>query len=57
MKILVVDDEGIVLESCKKVLEPEGFDVSAVKSADEALGAIEKEIPSLVAAGPENAGS
>lgn len=48
MKILVVDDEGIVLESCKRVLTPEGFDVSAAKTADEALEIIEKEIPSLV---------
>jgi DNA-binding NtrC family response regulator len=48
MKILVVDDEGIVLESCRRVLKPEGFDISAAKTADEALEAIEKEIPSLV---------
>lgn len=48
MKVLVVDDEGIVLESCQRVLESEGFEVLLVKSADEALAAIEKEGPSLL---------
>jgi DNA-binding NtrC family response regulator len=43
MKLLVVDDEGIVLESCRRVLETEGYGVSLVKSADEALKVIEKE--------------
>jgi DNA-binding NtrC family response regulator len=48
MKVLVVDDEGIVLESCRKVLEAEGFEVIPVKSADEALSAIEQEHPGLL---------
>jgi len=48
MKILVVDDEGIVLDSCKLVLESEGFEVRMVKSADEALAEIEREMPSLL---------
>ena len=48
MKVLVVDDEGIVLESCKKVLEAEGFNVIAAISADEALSAIEREMPDLL---------
>jgi DNA-binding NtrC family response regulator len=48
MKILVVDDEGIVIESCRRILKPEGFDIAAAKTADEALGIIEAEIPSLV---------
>jgi DNA-binding response OmpR family regulator len=43
MKLLVVDDEGIVLESCRRVLEFEGYAVSLAKSADEALELIEKE--------------
>ncbi|MCU0598890.1 MAG: response regulator [Desulfobacterales bacterium] len=43
MKLLVVDDEGIVLESCRRVLEFEGYEVSLAKSADEALELIEKE--------------
>ena len=43
MKILVVDDEGIVLDSCKRVLEAEGFEVYLVPSADKALEAIKKD--------------
>jgi DNA-binding NtrC family response regulator len=41
MKILVVDDESIVLDSCKRVLEADGFDASLVPSADKALEAME----------------
>ena len=37
MKILVVDDDAIVIRSCKRILEAEGFEVSAVPSADSAL--------------------
>ena len=37
MKILVIDDEPVVLNSCRKVLEEDGFDVYLVPSADEAL--------------------
>jgi len=47
VKILVVDDEHIVLDSCQKVLEAEGFQVSLVSSAGEALRATEMERPSL----------
>ncbi len=43
MRILVVDDEDIVLDSCQVVLEDEGFEVLLVTSADKALEAIEKE--------------
>ena len=43
MKILVVDDEGIILKSCQKVLEAEGFEVVPVPSAQEALMALERE--------------
>lgn len=43
MKILVVDDEDIVLESCQAVLELEGFEVSLVSSADKALQAMKGE--------------
>ena len=43
MKLLVVDDEGIVLESCRRVLESEGYSVTLAKSADEALAVVEKE--------------
>ena len=38
MKILVVDDEDIVLESCQAVFELEGFEALLVPSADKALG-------------------
>ncbi len=48
MQIIVVDDEGIVLESCRRILEPEGFKVLLAKSADEALFAIEEEPPALL---------
>jgi len=40
MKILVVDDEDIVLDSCEAVLEEENFEVMLVSSADEALNAM-----------------
>ena len=40
MKILVVDDDAIVIKSCRRILEAEGFEVSAVPSADSALEAI-----------------
>ena len=42
-KILVVDDDKIVLESCKRILESEGFNVSLVKSAQEAIDLLEVE--------------
>jgi len=37
MKILVVDDDAIVIKSCKRILEAEGFEVSSVPGADNAL--------------------
>ncbi len=43
MKILVVDDESIVLDSCQRVLRAEGFEVLLLPSADEALKAMEKD--------------
>jgi len=51
MKILVVDDEGIVLLSCRKILEAEGFEVQAVPSVDEALAVLDAPgavLPSLL---------
>jgi DNA-binding NtrC family response regulator len=36
-KILVVDDDRIVLQSCKRILESEGFDVVLVDSAMKAI--------------------
>jgi DNA-binding NtrC family response regulator len=37
MKILVVDDDTIVTKSCRRILEAEGFEVTAVPGADDAL--------------------
>jgi DNA-binding NtrC family response regulator len=47
MNILAVDDEWIVLESCRKVLG-DRFEVQVVKSADDALEAMSREHFSLV---------
>jgi DNA-binding NtrC family response regulator len=43
VKILVVDDEGIVLNSCRKILEPEGFEVLLAQSVDDALNIIDTQ--------------
>jgi DNA-binding NtrC family response regulator len=49
MKIFIVDDEGIVLESCRRVLESEGYEVACAKSVDEALMVIDpKEVVLLL---------
>ena len=40
MKILVVDNDAIVIKSCRRILEAEGFEVSSVPGADQALEAI-----------------
>jgi DNA-binding NtrC family response regulator len=37
MRILVVDDDAIVIKSCRRILEAEGFEVTTVPGADEAL--------------------
>lgn len=37
MRILVVDDDVIVVKSCRRILEAEGFEVTTVPSADDAL--------------------
>ncbi|MFO8165627.1 MAG: response regulator [Thermodesulfobacteriota bacterium] len=43
MKILVVDDEDIVLDSCQAVFELEGFEVMLVPSADKAVEAMQND--------------
>ncbi len=48
MKILVVDDENIVRESCRLVLQTEGYEVVLVSSSDAALGIIEELNPALL---------
>ena len=42
-KVQVVDDDAIVLASCQRVLEAEGFGVIASSSSEEALVAMEKD--------------
>jgi CheY-like chemotaxis protein len=41
--ILVVDDEAIVRISCKRILEPEGFNVEVANDGYEALELIKKK--------------
>ncbi len=43
MKILVVDDDAIVIKSCTRILETEGFETSTVHGAEEALEIVKKE--------------
>ena len=40
-KILIVDDDPVVLTSCKRILEPEGYAVSLTSSVKEALQMLE----------------
>ena len=48
MRVLVVDDEAIVLKSCRMVLEAEGCEVIAAASVDEALAILEQQVPELL---------
>jgi DNA-binding NtrC family response regulator len=48
MKILIVDDQKIVLDSCKRVLGEDGFSVTLATSADEAVEWIKNETFSLI---------
>lgn len=48
MKILVVDDEGIILDSCQRVLCAEGFEVILLNSAERVLDVIVEETPALL---------
>jgi len=48
MNILVVDDDPVVLDSCKRILEAEGHQVCLVASADAALEAMGKTSFSLL---------
>ena len=42
MKILIVDDDPVVLSSCKRILESEGYTVSLTSSVKEALRMLDK---------------
>ncbi len=48
MKILIVDDERVVLEGCRLVLQSEGYEAILVTSSDFALEIMEKINPSLL---------
>ena len=43
MKILVVDDDAIVIASCRRILEADGYEVTTARSADEALETVRKD--------------
>ena len=42
-KILVVDDDRVVLTSCKRILNSEGYEVSLTSSVKEALEKLEEK--------------
>ena len=42
-KILIVDDDTVVLSSCKRILESEGYEVSLTSSVKEALQMLEEK--------------
>jgi DNA-binding NtrC family response regulator len=48
VKILIVDDEQVVLDSCRKILEAEGYEVVLSSSAVEALAAMKTDGFSLL---------
>lgn len=48
MRVLVVDDEVIVLKSCRMVLEAEGWEVTSAGSVPEALSILEGMTPDLL---------
>jgi DNA-binding response OmpR family regulator len=43
MKILVVDDDVIVIKSCVRILESEGFSVCTVPDADAAMNTVKEK--------------
>jgi NADH:ubiquinone oxidoreductase subunit E len=48
MKILVVDDEPVVVRSCERVLKAEGYNIEGVLSAKEAILKMEQDTYNLV---------
>jgi DNA-binding NtrC family response regulator len=48
MRVLVVDDEPIVLKSCRLVLEAEGWEMMPASSVTEALSILESITPELL---------
>ena len=47
-KILVVDDDPFVLQSCRRILEAEGYKVTAVPNAKEAIETLELNYADLM---------
>lgn len=47
-RILVVDDERVILDLCQMILHSHGYDVLTAQSGAEALQLVEQERPSLV---------
>jgi DNA-binding NtrC family response regulator len=48
MRVLVVDDEPIVLKSCRLVIEAEGWEMISASSVAEALSILESMTPELL---------
>ena len=48
MRVLVVDDEPIVLQSCRRVIEAEGWEMISASSVAEALSILESIAPELL---------
>ena len=48
MRVLVVDDEPIVLKSCRLVIEAEGWEMISASSVAEALSILESITPELL---------
>lgn len=47
-KILVVDDESLLVQLCKLIFEQEGFDVRGAYNGRQALHLVNEELPDLV---------
>jgi|Deesub1362A_J573_1020465.scaffolds.fasta_scaffold00884_18 CheY-like chemotaxis protein len=48
MKIMVVDDDDIIIEAMKNILTPEGFTVIGARSGEECLRILEREKPDYI---------
>jgi DNA-binding NtrC family response regulator len=48
MNILIVDDDAIVIQSCRRILEAEGHGVSTANSVEKALKHLEEQVFDLM---------
>lgn len=48
MKIMVVDDDDIIIQAMKNILTPEGFTVIGARSGEECLRILENERPAYI---------